>query len=146
MQYFDRVLDACEEHKEQIFKVEETVLDGQKRADANSDEILANLSALGQKMEQLESRIHAVDAGSTQRDERMLHLLKQIAKKCHIAIQDSGAKTLVQKVPHPPPIPQAISVGLVLGEFVDKGMRNGKPRVHLQVQGILPGMRLNPKP
>ena len=129
-----------------MLKVEEAVLDGQKRADAKAEEILANLSALGQKMAQLEFRLDAVDAGSTERDKKMTSLLEQIAKKCQIAIQGSGEQASAQNVFHPVPTPNAISVGLVLGELVDNGMRNGKPRVYLKVQGILPGMRLNPKP
>ena len=160
-EYMNRLGASGEEAQKQILKLEETILEGQQASDAKTTQIMQTLSGIGENMAKLESRLNEVDAASKHRDEHIISLLEQISKRQGLVPAPAPPPPAPVPAPPPPaPVPQAAppqppqppqpaepntaigSVGLMLGQLMEVGRRDGRPKVHLQVQGVLPGTSL----
>jgi len=161
----EQIKDAGSESSNELQSIREAVL--QKLSDLhleNQQRIASTEKATFEHIERLQARIEKVgadskerddeskerDAESKERDERMIKLLEQISNRLAAPMMTAGSRggsaTQAWSTPNPQPYEPENprnrgigSVGLMLGQLLTVASQDGKPRVHLQVEGVMPG-------
>ena len=154
----EQIKDAGSKSANQLQSILESLL--QKLSDLhleNQQRIASTEKATFEHIERLQARIEKVgadskerDAESKERDERIIKLLEQISNRQAAPMMTAGSlggsATQAWSTPNPQPYePENLrnrgigSVGLILGQLLTVASQDGKPRVHLQVEGVMPG-------
>jgi len=127
--------------QDRSYEVENRLVEMVGKLDARIGEVE---SSLGLRVDTVARAVEQACTESRQRDENILKLLEKISKKQSM---ETPSRPLPERAPTPPssrsrrasPNPNIGSVGLMLGQLTEAGTSGGQPKIHLQVQGVLPG-------